>query len=414
MKAINDDLDGKYCLGADINLISEENWDPIGSSSNGFSGVFRGAGYEIFNFNVSASSFAGLFDTISGGTVSDLSLSSFNVTGVGAGALAGGIYGSDISRIVVSFGSVNSSNDKTTAIGGLAGTVSRSNVSFISSSVSVGNSNSGSGGLIGWLENSTINNSLSFGNVDNAFGPAGGFVGVIDNSTISYSLSYASVSGNRNIGALVGSSEGNGRSVHILCMIIQFLALLIVVLVLVELVKQLLNCKLLEMNDSANVYHDWDPNVWTFENGKYPSLDSLASLGYTVIGSGSSSDPFEISSDSDFNLFRKSVYFGSDKYFVLSDNINLSGVSLTPIGTKDNPFSGNVNGNGYNISNLKINLDDDYVGLFGYVTDSNISNLSLIDFTVTGNDYVGSLVGYANNSTIDLIFANGSVSSTGF
>ena len=48
LKNIRKNLSGKYILMADIDLSSIDNWDPIGDSSNKFTGTFDDNGY-VFN-----------------------------------------------------------------------------------------------------------------------------------------------------------------------------------------------------------------------------------------------------------------------------------------------------------------------------------------------------------------------------
>jgi hypothetical protein len=65
-----------------------------------------------------------------------------------------------------------------------------------------------------------------------------------------------------------------------------------------------------------------------------------------------------------------------------------------PIGDKK-PFSGSYDGNGFKITNLKINTKElDNVGLFSEVTRfSKISNVTLENVDIKGNNYVGGIVG---------------------
>ncbi|PIN90525.1 hypothetical protein COU60_01750 [Candidatus Pacearchaeota archaeon CG10_big_fil_rev_8_21_14_0_10_34_76] len=66
-----------------------------------------------------------------------------------------------------------------------------------------------------------------------------------------------------------------------------------------------------------------------------------------------------------------------------------------PIGDYDSPFIGNYNGNQFEIKNLKINRpDEDYVGLFGASRVAILRNIKIIDSTVSGRRYVGTLAGY--------------------
>lgn len=50
---VRNELDGKYILMNDINLSSFENWEPIGTSDEPFTGVFDGDGYSINNLKIS-------------------------------------------------------------------------------------------------------------------------------------------------------------------------------------------------------------------------------------------------------------------------------------------------------------------------------------------------------------------------
>jgi PGF-pre-PGF domain-containing protein len=106
----------------------------------------------------------------------------------------------------------------------------------------------------------------------------------------------------------------------------------------------------------------------------------------------------------------------------LTSNINFSssgceayasGDGWLPIGniTSGYEFSGSFLGNNYNITNLFIDRPTtDYLGLFGYIHPSgNIYDTILIDVSVTGNDYLGALVGFGNNILINGSSATGTV-----
>ena len=114
---------------------------------------------------------------------------------------------------------------------------------------------------------------------------------------------------------------------------------------------------------------------------------------------------------------------------ILDKNLDMSEhILYGTIGTKENPFMGSFNGNGYIISNLKIyqaipegleqipeNQTKRYVGLFGYVKGASNSESAVIknigfdgNVQITLDDYdttayVGTLVGYAENTTIRYI-----------
>jgi len=85
-----------------------------------------------------------------------------------------------------------------------------------------------------------------------------------------------------------------------------------------------------------------------------------------------------------------------------------------PIGNNpvnDAIFQGNFDGNSKVISNITIKRrSDSYVGLFGYISNSNIYNFGIKDCDISGDNCVGGLVGYAVNSTIERCYVIGSVS----
>jgi hypothetical protein len=94
--------------------------------------------------------------------------------------------------------------------------------------------------------------------------------------------------------------------------------------------------------------------------------------------------------------------------YALSQDIDLSLVSnFKPIGTKDLPFTGHFNGNGHTIGNLHVESKDNFVGLFGVVIGQHpyghavIKDLTLSNCTVTGNQYVGLLLGRASAAKIE-------------
>jgi len=82
-----------------------------------------------------------------------------------------------------------------------------------------------------------------------------------------------------------------------------------------------------------------------------------------------------------------------------------------PIGDFNNPFEGIFDGQGYEIRDLFINRPNECdVGLFKHIGErGSIKNISLVDTTVTGNMFVGSLVGYNENGTVSKSYFTGSV-----
>ena len=67
---------------------------------------------------------------------------------------------------------------------------------------------------------------------------------------------------------------------------------------------------------------------------------------------------------------------------------------------KTTDFKGQISGNGYEISNIKIDSDNDNIGLFSSLTDATIENIKLSG-QISGRNNVGLLSGSATNVTID-------------
>ena len=90
--------------------------------------------------------------------------------------------------------------------------------------------------------------------------------------------------------------------------------------------------------------------------------------------------------------------------YTLNADLDFTSVTFTSLGTQTAPFKGTFNGNGFNISNLTYNgTGTQYVGLFGYAENATFDNFVLRNFDVMGQQYVGTLVGFAVNSSISNI-----------
>ncbi|BBI36630.1 S-layer homology domain-containing protein [Cohnella abietis] len=140
---------------------------------------------------------------------------------------------------------------------------------------------------------------------------------------------------------------------------------------------------------------------------------SKAFAANEFLGSGTSSSPYLIGTADQLNQIRGN-YLDKNLYFKLTKNIDLSTSSYkddwTPIGNdRRSPFSGNFDGNGFVINGLKIDSNGNNLGLFGLTnTESVITNMKLENVDVTGNNYVGGLVG-ANKGKVSNSYVTGKV-----
>ena len=117
-----------------------------------------------------------------------------------------------------------------------------------------------------------------------------------------------------------------------------------------------------------------------------------------------------------------------DGKYILMNDIDLSVYeNWVPIGTSESPFTGELNGNGYQLKNLKIadNLTEDktyYYGLFGYAIDAVIEKITLVDCDINvkyigeikGRSRIGAISGYCGDTKITDCTVLGDVNAGGF
>ena len=114
-------------------------------------------------------------------------------------------------------------------------------------------------------------------------------------------------------------------------------------------------------------------------------------------------DSFEISTAEELAGLAKLVNLGntfSGKTVVLIKDIDLENKEWTPIGKSlEKSFQGTFEGGGRTISYLKVTRTNENVGLFGYVADAEIRNLTVTDADISGSQNVGGIAGNAGAGT---------------
>ncbi len=194
---------------------------------------------------------------------------------------------------------------------------------------------------------------------------------------------------------------------------------------------------------------DGPSDIWAEpEGGGYPvlwwQLSPLPQLPAFSGGAGEPDDPYLISTADELNSIGHNPRLMS-AYFQLINDIDLAGMNFFIIADQWYPFGGTFDGNGHAISNFTyVSEYATHVGLFGYIVGGQIKNLGLIDSyidvdrgdfhgclvgnleggavtncyveagSVSGNDYVGGLVGFNsrdlyNSGTITRCYVTGSV-----
>ena len=131
-------------------------------------------------------------------------------------------------------------------------------------------------------------------------------------------------------------------------------------------------------------------------------------------GTGTSEDPFQIETVEQLDCIRNDL----NAHYVLNNDLSFNAADFSengqffnegkgwdPIGDENGPFAGSLNGQQFTISGLVINSDNKYEGLFGYASGATINNLGVsVDHNVvtTSSDaYIGGIVGYGNNVSLD-------------
>ena len=174
--------------------------------------------------------------------------------------------------------------------------------------------------------------------------------------------------------------------------------------------------------DSASGYgvHNIHNHASITLSGLTPSL-TIAGLAYTVINSlGVAADATTAPTTPTLQGMAAATNLAGR--FALGSDIDAApasswngGSGFSQIGayTEGQSFQGKFDGLGHTVSGLTITKPMDYVGLFGYLGGfGTIRNVGVVGGTVTGNNFVGDLVGY-NNGAIYTSYATGNVRGIG-
>ena len=148
-------------------------------------------------------------------------------------------------------------------------------------------------------------------------------------------------------------------------------------------------------------------------------------------GDGKVGNPYIITTAKELKWFRDEVDRGRNNICAkIADNVevidmstvchaadksqNLEEVSWEPIGNTTNKYMGTFDGNNKTITNLYINANQEYSGLFGYTFISTIKNLTFVNANVTNtNSFTGILVGYGYGGTYQNIMTSTSCEVNG-
>jgi PGF-pre-PGF domain-containing protein len=383
------------------------------------------------NAGSSGSRIGGIAGSNDGGTIANSSSSGIVST---PASWAGGLVGENNGTISNSYSTADVSGDsyvgglvgENLGSGGITGSYATGNITGdwyaagglvavnkgeITNSYCIGNvdGRNNIGGLVGENNEGLINNSYSAGDVTgNDY--VGGFAGLNWNDGVisnSHSTGFVTASA-YNVGGFVGDNYATVSASYY-------------------------NSDNTEQSDtgkgkprttaemmppySSNTYEGWDfDNVWIAGlNDGYPGLKSLLD-SYSIGGSGTEEDPYRIYCVNHLDEVRNNRFAN----YTLMNDIDASetetwneGEGFEPIGDWPNTFTGTFDGQGYEISGLYIYRPSAAsVGLFGFTASGSvIENVGIVDVNITGNAYVGGLVGENEGDTIAGSYVTGNITA---
>lgn len=364
---------------ASTELDSGAGWTPIGNGGTTFTGSYDGCGYEIQGLYLSRAGtyYTGMFGYANAAKLSRIHLRDINMRGfVYAGGLAGVITGGTVNNCSATGIIIGN-----TVVGGLLGYANHNAViTNCYAQVAVQGAEH-VGGLAGQngFNNAYYYHCYSSGTVNGgATYNQGGFIGNSGGGTAKYCYWDTQSSGQAS--SPLGTPKTTTQ------------------------MKQ------------QSTYETWNfSNQWSIAEGvSYPNLSLLAgwetpaivSIG-ALSGSGTQSDPYQIYNAAQLNAIR----LAPAAWFKLFSDIDLSssvvwnhGQGWLPIGSSSTPFTGHIDGNGYKLINLSINLPQtDNVALFANTQNATFVNLHLQNARVLGKNFSGTLIADGYGGTLSNI-----------
>ena len=124
--------------------------------------------------------------------------------------------------------------------------------------------------------------------------------------------------------------------------------------------------------------------------------------GSTMTEPKAEADVYQISTGDELAWFANHINTGNySKNAVLVKDIDLGDYPWTPIGgtTAAKSFQGKFDGAGHSVSGIFINATTTHNGLFGYINNATISNLTVDGKISSTNNYVAGVAAFADGTT---------------
>ncbi|WP_242705765.1 WxL domain-containing protein [Pontibacillus sp. ALD_SL1] len=380
-------IQGYFELGNDIDCLEARNWNagagfaPIGGQ---FKGSFEGNGHIITDLYIHrpTKDYTGLFSKVGNGAIlQNFGVQDADITGDRyVGIIAGQNNRADLYRLFAT-GKVAGYDEA----GGILGIWSGGLVQNVYSLADV-EATDDAGGAIAYVGDILANELGYIYSASNLSGvDRGGLTSYLDEGDFQSSFWDTERSG------VVGTRGGTGKTTA-------------------------------EMKQQST-YTGWDfTNTWAMDpsiNGGYPYLQGIEPHAKGALrGSGTSGDPYIITTceglqnipayDADAGTNAIQGYFELGKDIDCQETVNWNGgLGFEPI---RGPFAGHFDGKGFVITGLTINRPaEDYVGLFGEVSNAAIEGVGLVSVNVTGKNNVGGLAGGIMYTDVSTVYATGAV-----
>ena len=445
LQGMNGNLAGYYALGSNIDATTTNTWNvtagvaagftPVGNSTTNFTGTFDGLGHTISNLtiNLPTTNYADMFGaTGTGSVIRNVGLVGGSVSGF---SYVGGLVGVNNGTVSNSYatGSVSGAADY---VGGLVavngGTISNSyatgsvsgtgawfgglvgaNFGTVSNSYATGSVSGGIGSfLVGGLvgQNAgTVSNSYATGSVSGGGGGfwIGGLVGQ-NAGTVSNSYATGSVSGGSgsyNVGGLVGFNYGSSTVSNSYWDTTTSGQATSAGGTGLATAQMQVASNFTGFNFTTTPGASGNNWVMVDADGTLNNAGGAAGATFPMLASEYATNIVNAHQLQLMAMITTASYtLGANINAVATGNSTDVWGSSTfiPVGNSTTQFTGTFDGLGHTISNLTIiRPTEEYVGLFGNIgTSSFISNVALVGGTVSGNNYVGELVGW-NSGTIN-------------
>ncbi|MEN7538760.1 MBG domain-containing protein [Aurantiacibacter flavus] len=436
------DLATSYTLGADIDLSAtgavtegdpasyagmwtSAGWSPVGDSLDPFTGIFIGQGHAISGLTINRPStdYNALFGKTSDAWISNVGLNNVSITGRWrTGSLVGqAVQNTQISDVYAS-GAVEGTSPLLTVVGGLVGQIYDSSIDNAHANVAVtGETNIG--GLVGQIVSnaSYLTNSYATGSVSGQ-STLGGLIGQQDGGNVANVYATGSVSGSADVGGLVGDQVGgyifkaywDSYSTGLTAAFGS---------------EGGTNSDIVEVTSDPS---QSGAGNYAFNQSTYAVFD-FTNDWFMIDGStrpfGRWEHSTEITNASELQL----MVMDLTASYTLGADIDLSATGAATVGDPASyagmwssegwwrigdtaePFTGEFNGQGHVISGLTIDHPtSDRIGLFGLANGGAITNVGLENVSIVGRSNFGGLVGLASDLEINNVYVTGSVSGGGY